>query len=130
MNKDEYNFATISKEYLTISIEPDIHLSDNEQIHLNKCFSHLSDISYISLVLNCTFLFFSSISNSTNVNCKSIRINHYLRVRQSRKFYSIHNIKQIYLNLHLSTNKIEQITANLIEFDSCKTFTLFNSNNN
>ncbi len=44
MNKDEYNFTMVSKEYLTISIEPDIHLSDNEQIHLNKCFSHLLDI--------------------------------------------------------------------------------------
>jgi hypothetical protein len=43
MNKDEYNFTMICKEYLTISTKPDIHLSDNEQIHLNKCFSHLSD---------------------------------------------------------------------------------------
>jgi len=56
MNKDEYNFTKISKEYLTISIEPDIHLSDNEQIHLNKCFYHLSDISYIPLFLNCILI--------------------------------------------------------------------------
>ncbi len=113
MNNDECNIS--SKEYLTILIEPDIHLSDNEQIHLDKCLTHLFRICHIPLVLNCTLLTVSSFSNSTN-----IRINHYLRVRQPRKFYWMRNIKQMYLNLRLPTNKTEQITANLIEFHSCK----------
>ena len=113
MNNDECNISL--KEYLTISIEPDIHLSDNEQIHLDKCLTHLFRICHIPLVLNCTLLTVSSFSNSTN-----IRINHYLRVRQPRKFYWMRNIKQMYLNLRLPTNKTEQITANLIEFHSCK----------
>lgn len=30
------------------------------------------------------------------------------------------NIKQMYLNIHLPSNKTEQITATLIEFHSCK----------
>jgi hypothetical protein len=118
MNNDECN-STI-KEYLTISIEPDIHLSDSEQIHLDKCLTHLLSICHIPLVLNCTLLTVSSFSNSTNITRESVRINHYLRVRQPRKFYWMRNIKQMYLNLRLPTNKTEQITANLIEFHSCK----------
>jgi hypothetical protein len=120
MNDDENNSITISKEYLPVSIEPDIHLSNNEQIHLDKCLSHLYGICHIPLVLNCTLVSISSMSNTTNVNRESIRINHYLRVRQPRKFYWMRNIKEMYLNLRLPTNKTEQITANLIEFHSCK----------
>jgi hypothetical protein len=45
MNNDEYHSTIISKEYLTISIEPDIQLSNSEQIHLDKCLSHLYDTS-------------------------------------------------------------------------------------
>ncbi len=45
MNNDEYHSTIISKEYLTISIEPDIHLSDNEQIHL-------PDILFLELSLS------------------------------------------------------------------------------
>lgn len=119
MNHDEYN-STIFREYLSITIEPDIHLSDNEQIHLNKCLSNLFDICHLPVVLNCTLLTFSSYSNTTNINRESIRINHYLRVRQPRKFYWMRNIKQMYLNIHLPKNKTEQITAKLIEFHSCK----------
>jgi hypothetical protein len=33
MNDDECNIANVSKEYLTVSIEPDIHFSNNEQIY-------------------------------------------------------------------------------------------------
>ncbi len=47
MNNDEYNSTNVSKEYLTISIEPDIYLSNNEQIHLDKCLSHLYGICHI-----------------------------------------------------------------------------------
>ena len=113
-------FLLIFKEYLTISIEPDIHLADSEQIHLDKCLTHLFRVCHIPLVLNCTLLSVASFSNTTNLNRESIRINHYLRVRQPRKFYWMRNIKQMYLNLRLPTNKTEQITANLIEFHSCK----------
>jgi len=119
MNNDECN-STISKEYLTITIEPDIHLSGNEQIHFDKCLSNLFEICHIPLVLNCILLSVSSFSNSRNINRESIRINHYLLVRQPRKFYWMRNIKQMSLNLHLPKPKIEQITANLIEFHSCK----------
>jgi hypothetical protein len=115
MNDDENNFTNISSESLSVSIEPDIHLSNNERIHVNKCLSHLYDICNIPLVLNCTL-----VSISSNLNRESTRINHYLRVRQPRKFYWMRNIKQMYLNLRLPTNKTEQITANLIEFHSCK----------
>jgi hypothetical protein len=108
---------TNGKEYLRISIEPDIHLLDNEQIHLDKCLSYLFDICHIPIVLNCTLL---SISSFSNLNRESIRINHYLRVRQPRKFYWMRNIKQMYLNLRLPTNHSEELTANLIEFHSCK----------
>jgi hypothetical protein len=120
MNNGECNSTIISKEYLNISIEPDIHLSDNEQIHFDKCLSNLFDICHIPLVLNCTLLSVSSFSNSTNINRESIRIDHYLHVRQPRKFYWMRNIKQIYLNLRLPKNQTEQITGNLIEFHSCK----------
>jgi hypothetical protein len=120
MNNDECNSSVIFKEYLKISIEPDIHLSNSEQIHLDKCLSHLFNICHIPIVLNCTLLSVSSFSNATNLNRESIRINHYLRVRQPRKFYWMRNIKQMYLNLRLPTNKTELLTANLIEFHSCK----------
>jgi hypothetical protein len=120
MNDEECNSKISSKQYLTITIEPDIHLSDNEQIHFNKCVSNLFGICHIPLVLNCTLLSVSSFSNSTNINRESIRINHYLRVRQPRKFYWMRNIKEMYLNLRLPINKTEQITGNLIEFHSCK----------
>ncbi len=83
-------------------------MSDNEQIHLNKCLSHLYDICCIPIVLNCTLVSISSISNTTNIN------------RQPPKFYWMRNIKEMYLNLRLPTNKTEQIATNLIEFHSCK----------
>ncbi|CAF1660304.1 unnamed protein product [Adineta ricciae] len=111
MNYDEY------KRNLQISLEPDILLTNNEQIHLEQCLTNLYEISHSPLVLNCTLLSLSSFSNS---NRKSFRINHYLRVRQPKKFYWMRNIKQMYLNLRLPTNQTEQITANLIEFHSCK----------
>jgi hypothetical protein len=85
MNNDEYN-SNSSKAYLTITIEPDIPLSDIEQIHFDKCLSNLIGICHIPLVLNCTLLSVSSFSKSTNIHRESIRINHYLRVRQPRKF--------------------------------------------
>ncbi len=83
-------------------------MSDSEQIHLNKCLSHLYNIYRIPLILNCTLVSISSISNTTNIN------------RQPPKFYWMQNIKEMYLNLRLPTNKTEQITAKLIEFHSCK----------
>ncbi len=89
-------------------------------IFLNQCLSHLYRICHISVVLKYTLLSASSISNSTNINHVSIRISHYLRVRQPHKFYWMLNIKEMYLSLRLPTNKTEQITANLIEFHSCK----------
>ncbi len=61
MNNDEYISTNVSKEYLTISVEPDIHLSNNEQIHLDKSLFHLYGICYIPLVLNCTLVSISSI---------------------------------------------------------------------
>ncbi|CAF1013388.1 unnamed protein product [Rotaria sordida] len=124
MNNEKCNSTNVSsnnlKEYLTISIEPDIQLSDNEEIYLDQCLSYLYDICHIPIVLNCTLLSVSSFPNSTNINRESMRINNYLRVRQPRKFYWMRNIKQMYLNIRLPTNKTEQITANLIEFHSCK----------
>lgn len=124
MNNGKYNATSISsytfKEYLTISIEPDIPLSTSEEIYLDKCLSHLFSICHIPIVLNCTLLSVPSYSNLTNIDRESIRINHYLRVRQPRKFYWMRNIKQMYLSLRLPTNNNEQITANLIEFHSCK----------
>ncbi|UJR30032.1 hypothetical protein I4U23_017577 [Adineta vaga] len=114
MNYDNY------RKILTISHEPDIHLSNSEQVHLDQCLSNLYQICHIPLVLNCTLLSLSSYSNSTNVNRESIRINHYLRVRQPRKFYWMRNIKQMYLNLRLPKDQTEQMSANLIEFHSCK----------
>jgi hypothetical protein len=47
-------------------------------------------------------------------------MNHYLRVRQPRKFYWMRNIKEMFLNLRLPANKTEQITAYLVEFHSRK----------
>ena len=120
MNNDKCHFLNIPREYLTITAEPDIHLSDDEQIHLDKCLSHLYRICHIPLVLHCALVSVSSISNSTNINRESTRINHYLRVRQPRKFYWMRNVKEMYLNLRLPTRESEQITANLIEFHSCK----------
>jgi hypothetical protein len=104
MNNDEYNSETISIEYLTVSIEPDIHLSDNEQIHLDKCLSHLGGICHLPLVLNCTLLSVSSISNSINLNRESMRMNHSLPLRQPQKFYWMRNIKETYPNLPLPRN--------------------------
>jgi hypothetical protein len=104
MNNDEYDSTTISIEYLTASIEPDIHLSDNEQIHLDKCLSHLCGICHLPLVLNCTLLSVSSMSNSTNINLESMRMNHSLPFRQPQKFYWMRNIKETYPNLRLSRN--------------------------
>ncbi|CAF3312609.1 unnamed protein product [Rotaria socialis] len=124
MNHGTYNSTVFStknyKEYLAISIEPDISLSNDQEIHLDRCLAYLYNICHIPIVLNCTLLSISSFSNATNVNRDSMRINHYLRVRQPRKFYWMRNIKQIYVTIRLPTNKNEQITANLIEFHSCR----------
>jgi hypothetical protein len=49
-----------------------------------------------------------------------MRMNHSLPLRQPQKFYWMRNIKQMFLNLRFPTIKTEQITANLIEFHSCK----------
>ncbi|CAF0716441.1 unnamed protein product [Adineta steineri] len=117
MNNDKYNSSIYLKKYLTILIEPDIHLSDNEQISFDKCLLNFFQICHIPLILNCTLLSLSSLSN---INHESIHINHYLRIRQPRKFYWMRNIKQIYFNLYLPTNTSEQITAKLIEYHSCK----------
>lgn len=120
MNNDQHYFPDILKEYLTITLEPDIRLSDTEQIYLDQCLSHLYDTSHLPLVLHCTLVSVSSVSNPTTITRESTRANHYLRVRQPRKFYWMRNVKEMYLNLRLPTRKTEQITANLIEFHSCK----------
>ncbi len=99
--------------FLTIYFEPDIHLSNDEQIHFDKCLSNLFNICHLSLILNCTLVSVSSISNTNNFN-------HYLRIRQPKKFYWMRNIKQMYLKLRFPMNFNEQLTGNLIEFHSCK----------
>jgi hypothetical protein len=48
INNDENNSITIFKEHLPVSTKPDIHLSKNEQIHLNKCLSSLRQMSYFT----------------------------------------------------------------------------------
>ena len=121
MNNDHCHSSTISTNNLPISIEPDIHLSNSEQRHLDQCLSNLFHICHVPLVLNCTLLSLSSFSHSSSTtNRESLRINHYLRARQPRKFYWMRNIRHVYLNLRLPTNQTQQITANLVEFHSCK----------
>lgn len=120
MNNVQYDSTDIAREYLTITFEPDIQLSDDEQIHLDQCLSQLYRLCHIPLVLQCTLVSVSSISNTTNISRESVRINNYLRVRQPRKFYWMRNIREVYLHLRLPTNQSEHITASLIEFHSCK----------
>ena len=120
MNNDKSNCRRFSRDYLTISLEPDIHLSNDEQIHFDKCLSNLFDICHLSLILNCTLVSVSSISDTTVLSRDSTRLNHYLRVRQPKKFYWMRNIKQMYLKLRFPMNSNEQFTANLIEFHSRK----------
>ena len=120
MNNVTYHLTDVSKEHLTITFEPDIHLSTDEQTHLDQCLSHLYRLCHIPLVLYCTLISRSSTSNTTNISRESIRINQYLRVRQPRKFYWMRNIKYIYLHLRLPTNRTDHLTASLMEFHSCQ----------
>ena len=94
MNDDQDHFSDIFKEYLPTTLESGIYLSDDQQIHLDKCLSHLYRIYHIALVLHCTLVSLSSIYNSTNIGRES--------VRPLRKFYWTCHIKQVYLSLCLS----------------------------
>ena len=105
---------------LRVSIEPDIHLSDNEQIHFDSCLSHLCERCHLPLALNCSLQSLSSLSNGSHADRESIRLSHYLRVRQPRKFYWMRNIQKMYLTIRLPTDRTEDLSAELIEIHSCK----------
>ena len=105
---------------LRVSIEPDIHLSDNDQIHFDSCLSHLCERCHLPLALNCSLRSLSSLSNGSHADRESIRLSHYLRVRQPRKFYWMRNIQKMYLTIRLPTDRNENVTAELIEIHSCQ----------
>lgn len=107
MNKDEV------KTYLPISIEPDIHLSNDEHYFLDRCLDQFYQICDKSLVLRCTLQMIHAPS-TTN------RLNQYLRIRQPRKYFWMRNIKKMSLHVRLPKKMNDSLTANLIEFHSCK----------
>lgn len=103
------------REVFRINFEPDIHLTDENKINLNRCLFILNQMINIPIVLNCSLLTLSSFSNSFTNDRESIRFNHYLRVRQPKKFYWIRNIKTLYLYLRSPSHSNDEIRANLIE---------------
>lgn len=106
----------MNENRLHISIEPDIHLSDDQRTVFDACLSQFSRLCHVPMLLTCSLL-----SLGSHVDREFTRLNHYLRIRQPRKFYWIRNIKQMFLHLRLPTETDEEtVTASLIEIHSCK----------
>jgi hypothetical protein len=102
----------VSANRLHIAIEPDIHLSDEQRTVFDACLRQFSRLCHVPMLLTCSLL-----SLGSHVDRESTRLNHYLRIRQPRKFYWIRNIKEMFLHLRLSS---ETLTASLIEIHSRK----------
>ena len=103
------------KNSLHIAIEPDIHLSDDERMAFDACLGQFYRLCHVPMLLTCSLL-----SLGAPADRESTRLNHYLRIRQPRKFYWIRNIQQMFLHLRLPLETEESITASLIELHARK----------
>jgi hypothetical protein len=105
----------------SISIEPDVRLTDVERTDLALCLSQLVEICHVPIVLNCTLTSSNSCRSALSRDDReSMRFNDYLRARQPRKFYWMRNIRTMYLHLRWPRTVDGQLTGKLVEWHSCR----------